>query len=159
MTEKAREIAERLLALTGKAMREGDFATFIRAFHLPHRVGTFEKDIVIRTEEDMRLLVENVRAYYRKIGVTHVERYVVSAEFRSDNEIVSTHISHLMAGTRQLTEPGAVFSVTRKIGSDWLLVSSEYALEESHTKALQFDTGSHSNVLTFPDPDTCGLMS
>ncbi len=134
----AREIAEDLLARTGQGLITGDFKLFGDCFALPKEMETFEGRRVIRTQAEMESVFNDVRAYYAKIGMTHMERHVVDAEFRNPTSIVSTHQSRLVADYELVQQPFDVLSVIELIEGAWRIRHSQYAIvdSEDHNIAL-----------------------
>lgn len=134
----AREIAEDLLARTGQGLITGDFKLFGECFALPKEMETFEGRRVIRTQAEMESVFNDVRAYYAKIGMTHMERHVVDAEFRNPTSIVSTHQSRLVAEYELVQQPFDVLSVIELIEGAWRIRHSQYAIvdSEDHNTAL-----------------------
>lgn len=134
----ARDIAEDLLDRSGRGLTQGDFKLFECCFTLPKEMETFGGRRVIRTREEMKAVFNDVRAYYRKIGMTRVDRHVVDAEFRNPTCIVSTHQSRVYAGDELIQQPFDVLSVIELLEGAWRIRHSEYAITDSadHNSAL-----------------------
>ena len=134
----AREIAEDLLDRSGRGLTGGDFALFERCFILPKQMETFDGRRVVSTREEMRAVYDDVRAYYKSIGMTRVDRYIVDAEFRNPTCIVSAHQSRVYAGEELIQQPFDVLSVIEFVGGEWRIRHSEYAITDSsdHNNAL-----------------------
>ena len=136
----ADEIADDLLYRTGRAITSGDLEWADGCFQLPQFMETVDGSQLIETEEGVRQVIRNVRAYYAANGVTDVVRTVISAEFVDPNTIGSTHVARLMkAGGKAFRAPYPVYSIIRKIGDDWKIVSTSYAILDApdHNRALR----------------------
>lgn len=138
----AREIAEDLLDRSGRGLTRGDFDLFQGCFALPKEMETFNGRRVIETKEEMETVFDDVRAYYRNIGMTRVDRHIVDAEFRNQTCIVSTHRSLVYGGDDLIQQPFDVLSVIELQDGVWRIRHSEYAIT---------DSTDHNNALVGPD--------
>ncbi len=134
----ARQIAEDLLARTGQGLITGDFNLFGDCFALPNTMNTFENRRVVNDLGELRVLFDDVRTYFAKVGMTEMARHIVDAEFRNATTIVSTHQSRLVAETELIQQPFDVLSVIEQIDDIWRIRHSEYAIvdSEDHNTAL-----------------------
>lgn len=131
-------IAEDLLRKTGNAMLTGDFDLMRTCFLLPQAMGTIDGQVMIRTDEELRSTFETVRAYYKKIGVTALERRCFSARFKSEDTVESIHEAQLMSGDTPIRPPYRAVSVLRRTASGWAIAYNQYAITDSpeHNAAL-----------------------
>lgn len=134
----AKDVSENLLDRTGKALMSGDFDLFASCFVLPHVIETFQGRRTVETVDDLKKVFDGVTAYFRQKNVTELARHCVEAEFRDDDTIVATHMSRVVSGARLVQKPYPVLSVLRKIGENWIISDSMYAIEDqpAHAKAL-----------------------
>ena len=139
----AREIAEDLLERSGQGLIAGDFKSFADCFVLPKELETFEGRRVVKTEDEMESIFDDMRAYYGKIGMTHMDRRIVDAEFRNPTTIVSTHHSRIVADQELAQQPFDVLSVIELVDDVWRIRHCQYAI---------IDSEEHNKVLTGPDP-------
>jgi hypothetical protein len=126
----ARNVASILLERTGDALLTGDFELFHPCFLLPQEVQTFEGRRMIKNKEDLRQLFDGVRAFHRKSNITQLVRNCVEASFLDPDTISSTHESRLLRGAELIERPYPVHSILKRVGMDWQIVSSEYAVPD-----------------------------
>ena len=125
----AESIAEELLYITGKALLEADFQMFSECFRLPQMMETVDGRRLISTESEFQYTFNSVRRHLHKCGVTDFARAVVSAKFLDADTIGSTHVSSLLdADGNETAPPYPVYSVIRRYGRSWQIVSSLYAI-------------------------------
>ena len=125
----AESIAEELLYITGKALLEADFQMFSECFRLPQMMETVDGRRLISTESEFQYTFNSVRRHLHKCGVTDFARAVVSAKFLDADTIGSTHVSSLLdADGNEAAPPYPVYSVIRRYGRTWRIVSSLYAI-------------------------------
>ena len=129
----AREISEMLLELTGEALLSGNFETFAVCFHLPHTIETPDYKRVLKTRNDLQAVFESVTDDYRRKRVTRLIRICEVAEFKSEQRVEATHITHLMAGDQRVTDPFPNFSVLELIDGRWQCTASQYAVDKNTT--------------------------
>lgn len=132
-SEIARDISERLLALTGQALLANDFESFARHFQLPHFIATLEHERTIETQEELCALFMRVTEDYQRRRVTDLVRFCDVAEFRTPTRIEATHTTHMMSGDQRVIDPFPTFSVLDKIDGDWKVSSSQYAVDTNTT--------------------------
>lgn len=141
----AEEIADELLFKTGKALISGDFDSFRGCFGLPHLIETEGGRRLLKTEDDLREVFEDVRRYYEADGITDVARTVVEARFLNADTIGSTHVTRLLKPDGPiLRNPFPVYSVIRRHGHlDWRIMTSVYAILDcpAHNAALVSSEG------------------
>lgn len=126
-SESAREIVERLLAQTGKAIMTDDFSLARPCFKLPQDIQIFDNGVNIETVEDLRALFEGVRDYYASLGVTEVVRPCNQVAFHDEDTIYANHMTYLMSGGVMLVEPYPVFSIIRRDNGVWKIAHALYA--------------------------------
>ncbi|MFK7754535.1 MAG: hypothetical protein AB8B51_18550 [Sedimentitalea sp.] len=136
--EPAKHVSERLLKITGDALMSNDVKSFASVFSLPHSITTFEAVTVLRTLDDVKKMYYNVQRHYHSIGVTDLVRYCVAAAYKSADQIEATHVAHLMQGAHRLAEPATVFSTLERIDGEWMITSSQYAIDNArgHSSAM-----------------------
>jgi hypothetical protein len=136
---EAKSIAEDLLARSGEGLLTGDFALFANCFILPQDFDTFEGRRRIYEVEELRAVFDGVRGHFEATKVTIMERHVVAAEFVSQEEIRSTHVSRLVAGGKILKATYPVMSTIRSTSNGWKVASASYALppDPGHEAALR----------------------
>lgn len=112
---------------------------------------TFDGRRVITTREELEAVFNDVRAYYRTIGMTRVDRHIVDAEFRNPTCIVSTHQSRVYADEELIQQPFAVLSVIELKDGAWRIRHSEYGIMDSsaHNRAL---VGSNAKLVDRANP-------
>ena len=140
-SEKAREIAEGFLEITGKALLSGDYESFVACFHLPHTIETPDQKTVLKTDAAFRRVFDRVCEDYRTRGVTDLIRICDVAEFRGPHRIESTHTAHLMSGSYRVVEPYPSFAVIERFGERWLITSSQYAVDQRTTVGRALSMG------------------
>ncbi|MCY4180765.1 MAG: hypothetical protein OXC60_05460 [Litoreibacter sp.] len=127
---EAWRIATYMVERTRSSIFEGDFETFADSFTYPHTSTTEEKTIVIKDMEDMRRLFDNVRASHRQMGMTHLSRETIAAEFKDEDTLIVVHVNHMMAGTRRINAPFPVYSTLKRFGDTWRIEKAEYAIDK-----------------------------
>ncbi|MCK0095546.1 hypothetical protein MWU60_08175 [Yoonia sp. F2084L] len=132
----AKDIAEALLETTGNALMSGDFDAFAAVFHAPQVMATMAGPVHMETVDDMRRAFDGMHEHLTAMGVTHMYRTVVAAEFKAPSMIESTHVTELLQDGKRLNEPYPVFSVLKMIDGNWKVTGGEYALEASNGQAL-----------------------
>ena len=134
----ARSVSERLLQVTGDALKTGDFETFAGCFALPHVVDTFEGRRTISSKADIREIFDCTRRYFDAHNITDLVRTCVEAEFRDPDTIASTHISRILSGTRLVQEPYPVFTILKRTEAGWKISDGQYAIQKTagHLRAL-----------------------
>ncbi|ABG30204.1 hypothetical protein CEP88_12720 [Roseobacter denitrificans] len=143
----AESIAEELLYITGKALLEADFRMFSECFRLPQMMETVDGRRLIATESEFLYTFNSVRRHLHKCGVVDFARTVVSAKFLDADTIGSTHVSILLgADGQERGRPYPVYSVIRRHGNIWQIVSSLYAILDNpaYNEALMATPGFHS---------------
>jgi hypothetical protein len=147
-----RAIAEQLLAESGAALMTRDFPRFRVLFELPHRVETYARHSVIRTEDDMRRVFDGVCGHLRETGIEKMVRVVLDARFRGDGRMEYTHETHLLQSGFWAEAPCTAYSVVLRRGDAWRVAESCYAVASGtiHGRAL------HANArsIAFPPPAT-----
>lgn len=128
----AKSISEMLLERTGQALLTGDFEAMAQCFTLPLVHATLEGVTVLRTREDLEVLFGNVRSHFRRIGMTHMIRFCVAAEYAGPDRVNATHETHLFNRSVRLAEPFRVMSELVRIGGEWRIASSNYAVTRDH---------------------------
>lgn len=134
----AKSVSERLLQITGDALKTGDFASFAACFSLPHTVDTFEGRREVKTVGDIREIYECTRRYFDAHNITDLVRTCVEAEFRDLDTIASTHISRVLSGNKLVQDPYPVFTILVRTDAGWQISDSQYAIQKSagHLRAL-----------------------
>ena len=136
----AEEIADELLFKTGKALIAADFDGFSACFGFPHIIETEKAHRVLKGNDDLRTVFDDVVRYYVNKGVVDLARTVVEAGFLNADTIGSTHVTRLMqAKGIVLRKPFPVYSIIRRHGHlDWRIMSSVYAILDcaEHNAAL-----------------------
>jgi hypothetical protein len=135
----ATSIAEDLLVRSGEGLMEGDFLLFADCFILPQDFDTFEGRRRISSAEELRAVFDGVREHFDATHVTVMERHVVAAEFVSEDEIRSTHVSRLVAAGQILRATYPVMSTIKLTATGWKIASATYALppDPGHEAALR----------------------
>ena len=85
--DEAWRIATYMVERTRASIFEGDFEIFADSFTYPHTSTTEDKTIEIKDVEDMRRLFDNVRASHKKMGMTHLSRECIAAEFKDEDTL------------------------------------------------------------------------
>ena len=128
--KEALAISQDLLDRSGAALMSGDPTDFVPCFFLPHILNTFDKERIIKTEAQLLETFRLVSANYREDGITDLVRTAVSAEFISEDEIHSTHITRWLRGTQPVAEPFPIYALIRRHEGRWAVARSEYAIPE-----------------------------
>ncbi len=126
----ARDVSEHLLRITARALMSRDFELFATCFHLPQTMNTMGRRVVAETRFDLRRAFESNCDHFAELGVTDIRRECVAAVFHGENRVEATHISYICGDGRELVPPYPVFSVLEKINDNWVIMSSEYALDD-----------------------------
>lgn len=131
-------IAQALLDKTGKALMSGDATAMAECFSLPMSMGTFNGSVTIETVAQLEERFASVRNHYRQIGVTDLVRHIIAVEQIDADTIHGSHESRLLAGNTLVQNPYTSFSVLKRIGTDWKITFSQYAIADSdkHNSAL-----------------------
>lgn len=153
--EGADVIAECILSATGVAILAGDFDGFARHCDFPLELETFDGSETLRNADALRVRFQAVHKYYANQGVEDLHRSCLSAEFDADQNLHSTHVSHmLVAGT---IDHQSVYGYTRfrNVRGAWRIFAMQYAVsaEDAMSKALSQQAAPDDPELT--PPDTC----
>ena len=135
----AEDIAEEILYRTGRAMKDGDFDAFFECFEIPQIMETLDGAKLVTTRDGMRDTFFHVYRYYQDNGVVDLVRTVVNARFLDEETIGSTHVSRLLkANGEPFRNPYPVYSVVKRIGGQWKVVSNSSAILDApdHNRAL-----------------------
>ncbi|EBA09317.1 hypothetical protein [Sagittula stellata] len=139
MRPPAEIIVEDLLERTGLAIADRCFERFAECVCLPFVVETFEGRLRIETEASMRDWFNRNVDFYDIIGVTDMQRFCISASYRSDTMIVSAYESRLVQhGHRLEREPYMVYTEIRLVAGRWGVWFAQYAIADSdvHNRVL-----------------------
>lgn len=124
----ARDICERQIQATARAMLDNDFEEFAKWFALPWEFETFDASRRIETCEQFRDCFDRVHRHYRRLGATRLERRCIAADFQDHETMHSTHETRVLRGTELLLEPYPTFEVSRRVDGRWQIVKSSYAV-------------------------------
>ena len=139
----AEDIADRLLYQTGRGLVSGDYKLCQACFDIPHLIETSDTKRVIRSDDELRQVFDNMQDHYRKNGVKDMARMVLSAEFIDPDTIGSTHVSRLLkADGKIFRKPFPVYSILKRYGTSWKISSSIYAILDSPELCLALETDS-----------------
>lgn len=127
----ARDICEKMLVLTGAALKTGDFELFARCFTYPQELQTFVGRRSLLNENDLRDVFGAVRTFYLKNGVTDLSRRCVEAAFKTPDTIQTVYETRLLSGTTIIREAFPVFSTLVRIDDEWKIAGTSYALPNS----------------------------
>jgi hypothetical protein len=128
--ESAHKIAGFLLEQTGNALVSGDFEKFVKYFHLPQEMETFEGLNLVSTPAELRKVFDAIRLMFQREGITQLVRHIVEARYTDENTIKSTHETRLLNGTTLVQQPFPTFStLSRREG--WQVKSAQYAIADS----------------------------
>ena len=131
----AKDVSEHLLRITAKALMTRDFDMFAACFHLPQTMNTMGRRVVAETRFDLRRVFESNCDHHEALGVTELRRECVAAIFHGENRVEATHLSTVLADGKEVMPPYPVFSVLEKSDTGWLIMSSEYALDDDSAVA------------------------
>lgn len=135
----AEDIAEELLYRTGNTLVANDIGKIADCFIVPQYVETLLGSRLIESKEALEHVIVSVRQYLNDNGLVDPVRTVVSAEFIDDETVGATHVSRLMRADGELFRaPYPVYSIIRRVGDDWKIASSSYAILDApeHNRAL-----------------------
>lgn len=140
----ARAVAEAMLQLTGRAIIDGDFESFARCLHYPQRIGSFEGEQILRSQDDARRVYDGVRQTMDALGVTDMTREVVACDYKDATTIQTTHVSYLLAGDRLVQRPYPTHSLLAYRDGHWGIIESHYAVADNtmHGRVLAGTTES-----------------
>ena len=126
-----REIHQRVLDVTGRALMTREFDAFSAHFHLPQQVDSFDGLILVETPERLRQLFDGICTYYRDQGVTELVRTSLEASFQRPDKINCTHESRLLRGNTLVNAPFCAFSVLIWTETGWKVSFSQYAIADA----------------------------
>lgn len=129
--DRARHIAQDILARTGEAISAEDFDLFAVYFALPQELETADGRITVATPQALRQIFDRFQHHLKIKRVTTIERHCISAEFIAPDVIHTTHETRLVTGTSLAEEPYPVFSKIKKFASGWKITFSQTAFPES----------------------------
>lgn len=144
--QSAFQVAETLLDVTGKALLTHDFDAFAPCFALPQRMTTFGRVVLIEDRAGLQASFDEMCRAFRGMGVTALVREVLAAEYRSDSEIATTHLSHVMRHGTRLKDPYPVMSILRLTAGRWQIGTGDYALDDNSAQGRALRAGSRSGV-------------
>ena len=129
--ETASDISLALLRNSAQPLMNGDFARFAACFKLPQTITTPEGMRTLKTQQDLRVLFDDVRRYFSNQGVQMITRNCVKADFSGEGTILSVHESYLVSPNGLLRPPYQVFSILQRHAEGWHIAFSDYALGDS----------------------------
>ncbi|MEM7384604.1 MAG: hypothetical protein AAF514_06630 [Verrucomicrobiota bacterium] len=125
----AEEIADEILFLTGKAIREGHFEHFRVHFLLPQLIETLSGSKLLQTENDIRDIFDGVQSQMLKNKVVDIVRTIHSADFIDTDTIGSTHISSMIrADGTPLSPAYPTYSILKRVSGEWKIASSRVVI-------------------------------
>lgn len=138
LADAAWALAEDFLKRTGDAYLTGDADAFADCFALPQKIDTLDGQRILETRQEVVNTFEAVRENYRIEGITLMDRRIVSAEFRDENTMHSTHESRLLRGDILVRDPFLAFTIFRRSEGVWQIAYSQYVITDSaaHNRAL-----------------------
>lgn len=125
-SQEAKEIAEHLLSITGKALMSGDFDDFASVFHLPHRMTTDEESHTLQSLAELEVVFRNVRERHAQQGISTLKRHVEAAEFTSQDRISTTHLTTFFRGEERVGPSTPTLSTLIRIEGHWLVSEAIY---------------------------------
>lgn len=127
--DQAVEIADECLYLTGKYFWSDNYEAFRAFYDIPYLVETSKRMRSVDSEEEFRRLYDDMRSYLRVENLRDSARTVVKSEFIDQDTIGSTHVSSLIdADGNSSRAPYPCYSVIKRIGGKWKIVSTIYAI-------------------------------
>ncbi len=126
--ENVMVICEHLLDLTRRALLEGDFDAFERAFVLPHMHTTLEGTTFLETREDLQDLHARMTETLALLGVDDIHRVILSASFVGPDRIVVEVVSHHLRGGQRICNPFPVYTELLRCGDHWRIAAANYAV-------------------------------
>lgn len=147
----AERIVQDLLDRSSAAMVEGDYDAFASFYNVPMIVDTFNGQVRIENDADLRLRFERLRAHYGSQNMTDLVRHVISAIWFNEETIHATHQGRIVSGSTLMQAPYTVFSIFKKSGGSWKVMFGQYAIADSkaHNAALLAtpspQTGEHND--------------
>lgn len=134
----AEQIAERILRDTGRAMMENNFPLFSKHFAVPCTLESFDDTTVLRSWSDWRQTFDAVRSYYLSLGMTHLERTCISAEFTAETVLNFVHETKIYNGQELLQDAFPTLTQSHLVDGHWRAVRLSYAIADkpSHNRAL-----------------------
>ncbi|MEO9823691.1 MAG: hypothetical protein ABJF50_04635 [Paracoccaceae bacterium] len=135
----AEDIAEELLYRTGNTLVANDIGKIADCFIVPQYMETLLGSRLIESKEAVEQVIISIRQYLTDNDLVDPVRTVVSAEFLDGDTVGSTHVSRLIRTDGELFRaPYPVYSIIRRVGDDWKIASSSYAILDApdHNRAL-----------------------
>lgn len=126
--ENVMVICEHLLDLTRRALLEGDFDAFERAFVLPHMHTTLEGTTFLETREDLQDLHARMTETLALLGVDDIHRVIQSASFVGPDRIVVEVVSHHLRGGQRVSKPFPVYTELLRCGDHWRIAAANYTV-------------------------------
>ncbi|MFQ6551568.1 hypothetical protein AAD018_004375 [Aestuariibius insulae] len=129
-SERAKELYQEMLDRMGAAYETGDFDAYCDAIEAPFTLATFEHEITMRTQDDLRVMFNAFRKRLDQVGVTQFVRSCIAAEFHGPEMIEGTHVSSCLRDGMYIEDPFPVTSILRRRGPHWKAASSQNALPD-----------------------------
>ncbi|MCC1494351.1 hypothetical protein [Cognatishimia sp. F0-27] len=127
----AKQVVDFLLEEIRLAYMNRDFPRYRKRLSLPHRLGTFDGDVDLKTEEDIRRLFDDMRAYLDERGVIDLARHTVSAQFITSDLIEATFVSRHVTRDYRLSEEVIGHGTLRHENGIWRIPECRYATQEA----------------------------
>ncbi|UWR23204.1 hypothetical protein [Sulfitobacter sp. S190] len=122
-------IYQDLLDRIATSYSAGDFDAYARMIAVPHEVSSFGPIARIETRADLRRLFDDIVTFQNTKAVTDYIRTCLAARFVADDRIEGVHETRLLSGTQVIEQPYPVRSILRLIDGNWMVCSSDNALE------------------------------
>lgn len=126
--QDARSIATALLGKSTEALLSNDFDSYAECFSFPTRLETFEGNRMVRTRSELNIIFGDIRSYLAVNNVSQLVRKFIEIECISDSEIHTLHESYALDGTTLVKQPVPVLSVLQRMGGNWKVTKSAYAI-------------------------------
>ncbi|MGC3939231.1 hypothetical protein ACOTTU_15615 [Roseobacter sp. EG26] len=115
-----------------EANNADDFETYCSFLMFPYTWHTERSDVVIRSQEEVRLFFDDLRESVVAQGGDHLVRYAEKAEFISGDLLCGYHATEFCSGMKSVYGPIKSRMVLKRQGTDWYLKSVTNSL--SNTK-------------------------
>ncbi len=126
-TQDPVSIAQYVLDVTDAAYTARDFDAFARCFDLPHIVGTFNGDRLLRTRDELARVFDAMCTHFDANHVIAMHRRVIEAQFIDDTTVQATFVSKHITKCHMIGEETVAHGILRLIEGNWKVSESRYA--------------------------------
>ena len=129
MSEEAGlDIAEDLLARSGRGLLTGEYEDFGGCFRLPLKLSTDLGSVEVLSHDQLKETFFRVRWHHRAIGMTRMVRKCLAAELLDDRTLICVHLTELFRGSELVQAPFKALSTVTRMDGDWKISECAYAI-------------------------------